>query len=497
MERRIPIFYNAILLTAVNLLLRMVSTSFQVYISGRIGAAGVGLLQLVLTVGAMAATAGIAGIRTATMYLTAAQLGKNQEDNVSCVLSGCMVYSLICSIAVAAALFYFSPFIAQRWIGDSEALGALRLIAATLPITCLCGCMTGYFTAAGRIRTLAAVEVAEQLCAMGVTLSALHFWAGSNSARAILAVVLGSGCGAALTFLCLLFLRLSDRRVPGKPIPVAKSILDTALPLALADDLKAGINTTENLMVPKRLALFPGAADPLAQFGMVCGMVFPLVMFPACILFGLNELLIPEMARCQAAGSHRRIGYLVRRGLRVALLYGSACCGIIWLLAEGLCQGLYHTPEAAVHLRRFCILIPMLYCDAVTDAMSKGLGQQKRCVVYNIITSAMDVALLFLLLPKFGMEGYFFSFLVTHIINFALSLRLLLNVTGEKIPWKIPVLTLIVMLLGIAGAETFRGYPGKILAFLALYSCLLWLCGIIGKADMGWLKGMLQPTGKR
>ena len=67
MHRKIPIFYSAILLTGVNLLLRLVGTSFQVYISARIGAAGVGLLQLVMSVGGMSMTAAMAGVRTATM----------------------------------------------------------------------------------------------------------------------------------------------------------------------------------------------------------------------------------------------------------------------------------------------------------------------------------------------------------------------------------------------------------------------------------------------
>ena len=48
--RKRSIFYNALLLTGVNLLQRGVSMVFQVYLSRRIGAAGVGLLQLVLTV---------------------------------------------------------------------------------------------------------------------------------------------------------------------------------------------------------------------------------------------------------------------------------------------------------------------------------------------------------------------------------------------------------------------------------------------------------------
>ena len=46
LRRKLPIFYSALLLTGVNLLLRLVSTSFQVFLSGRIGAAGIGLMQL-------------------------------------------------------------------------------------------------------------------------------------------------------------------------------------------------------------------------------------------------------------------------------------------------------------------------------------------------------------------------------------------------------------------------------------------------------------------
>jgi aconitate hydratase len=104
LPKKLPIFYSALLLTGVNLLLRLVGTSFQVYISGRIGAVGVGLLQLTMSVGSLAMVTGIAGVRTATMYLTAEELGKKRPGNVTWVLSGCFVYSILCSTAVAAAL---------------------------------------------------------------------------------------------------------------------------------------------------------------------------------------------------------------------------------------------------------------------------------------------------------------------------------------------------------------------------------------------------------
>ena len=373
MRRPLPIFYNALLLTAVNLLLRLAGTSFQVYLSGRIGAAGIGLLQLTMSVGSLAMVAGMGGIRTATMYLTAGEIGRGKGQNVTWVLSGCFLYSILFSGTVAAALYHFAPWLAERWVGDVQVIPSLRLFAAFLPVVCLCGVMTGYFTAAQRIGTLAAVEVAEQAVSMGITMGLLIVWAGHDAGRACMSVVLGSALGSILTLTALVFLRLAERPARGKRIPIRHALLDTALPLAVADDLRTGITTVENLMVPKRLALCAGISEPLAAFGMVSGMVFPVIMFPAAILFGLNELLIPELARCHAAGRRKRIDYLVRRSLRFAMVYGLVFGGLLYLLAEPLCLRLYGSTEAARSLRLYGLLVPMLYCDAVTDAMTKGL----------------------------------------------------------------------------------------------------------------------------
>ena len=491
LRKAVPIFYSALMLTGVNLLLRFVSTSFQVFVSGRIGAAGIGLLQLVLSVGAMSVTAGMAGIRTTTMYLTAEELGKKRPQNIRWILRACVLFSILAAGTVALALYTFAPRLAMHWIGEERTASALRLYACFLPLTCLCGVMTGYFTAANRIGTLAAVEIAEQALSLAVTMLLLTLYAGNDPVKACGCIIFGSGLGNILTLLTLLFLRFRQKSPHGAPIPVRSRLLRCAVPLALADDLKAGISTAENLMVPKRLALFAGEISPLAAFGTVSGMVFPVLMFPAAILFALAELLIPELARCDAAGSRRRIRYLTGRTLKVALLYGLFCGGILYLLAEPLCVGLYGSPQAARELQRYALLAPMLYCDAMTDAMTKGLGQQTACVRYNICTSWLDLLFLFVLLPKFGMNGYFFSFFVTHFINFLLSLRRLLRISGRQFRLFRAVISCLCAVLaaifsGFAPHPAVRG-----IAFPMLFFSLLTLCGIVGKADLRWLRGLL------
>ena len=491
LRRNIPIFYSALMLTGVNLLLRMVSTSFQVFLSARIGAAGIGLLQLVLSVGSLAMTAGIAGIRTASMYLTAEELGKKRPGNVIWVISGCLRYSLMFSCSVGAVLYFGAPWICENWICDLQALEAVRLFAVFLPVCCITGVMVGYFTAANRIGTLAAVEVAEQALSMSATIGALYFWAGDDPGKACMAVVAGSGIGACLTLVSLAILRTKEKAPINWRISLSQRLTQTALPLAVADDLKAGITTAENLMVPKRLALFSGTENPLALFGTVCGMVFPVLMFPACILFGLTELLIPELARCNAAGSQLRIRYLVRRSLRLALLYGTVCGCVMYLCSDALCLVLYNSAEAGQYLGWFAILTVMLYCDIITDAMIKGLGQQKASVRYNIVTSVMDLVMLYFLLPSFGISGYFFSFTLSHAVNFVLSLRRLLKISKVHIPFHVPVLTLCCAVVSVYAASYLSSPILKAVSFLLIFACLLVLLRVISRDDLRWVRGLI------
>ena len=432
MGKQRPIFYNVLLLTGVNLLLRFASTSFQVYLSGKIGAEGIGLLQLVLSVGALALTIGMAGIRTATMYLCAEVMGQKRTASMAWVLSGCIGYSICVSLAISFGLYQFAPLIAKLWIGTEETAAAIRLFAGFLPVSCLCGVMVGYYTGVNRIVTLTIVEVCEQICSMAITILLLINWCGSNAVRACQAVIIGSGSGACVTLSLLVILKYRQKDVIGPQIYIRKKLLDTAVPLAIADTVKAGISTTENLMVPKRLHLYTGESSPLAAFGMVCGMVFPVLMFPAAILFGLAELLIPEIARCNAAGSNVRIRHLTKKSLRLTIIYGCICGSILYLTADRLCIKLYQEADAGKYLRWYALLAPILYCDIIIDAISKGLGQQKICVRNNIITSAMDVTLLFILLPIHGMKGYFVSFFISHFTNFVLSLLLLAKITPKE-----------------------------------------------------------------
>ncbi|MCI8399628.1 MAG: hypothetical protein HFF90_09560 [Oscillibacter sp.] len=481
------LFYGALLLTCANLFLRAVGTGFQVYLSGRIGAAGVGVLHLVLSVRGMAYTFGLFGVRTAALYLG------GEGRGLGGVRRGCFGYTAVFSAAGAAVLWGLSGGLAESWGGGAEVRRALRACAVFLGPECLCAVLSACFTAAGRIKTLVAVEVLEQVGAVGAVALLLHY-----GCAGVPAVVLGNGAAALGTLGALTLLFPEQGR--GGPAPLRR-IVGTALPLGAAECLRAGLNTVENLIVPRRLALWAGTSDAMADFGVVCGMVFPVLMFPAAVLFALAELLVPELPRCVPGG--RRVPYLVGQGLRIALLYGLAAGGFFYCAAGPLGALLYGSTEAAKQLRLYAPLAPVLYMDAIADAMCKGLGQQRANARYNLVTSLLDTTLLWTLLPRLGLGGYYFSFATSHIVNFALSLRRLLQVSGVRLS---PSLTLRAG-LGAAGAAlaasllpdwsswtggaAFAGY------YLLLLACAWTLLGVVGPGDLRWLGRLAAPRPQR
>lgn len=502
MKKGNPIFYSTILLTGANFLLRLAGISFQVYLSNRIGAAGIGLLQLVLSVSALSFTVGSAGIRTCAMYLSAGELGRNRPDNVHSVLTGCFRYSLLFSGMTAAALWWAAPWLSWVWIGDGAATAALRLCALFLPLRCLRGVLTGYLTAAQRVGSLVAAAFLEQGCAMSVTFLLLSRRVGVSSGQAALAMTAGSCAADALGFLVLL--RLRERRVPRrKRRPPYGQILQVSLPLALADALRSGLNTIEDVIIPRQLTLFAGTVNAMADYGMIRGMVFPVLMFPAAILFSLAELLVPEFSRCAAGRRMPRIRYLVRRGLRVSLLFSLCAAGILFAGADALGELLYHDRAVGPALRLYAPLIPLLYTDAIVDAICKGLGQQSANARYNLLTSFLDVSFLWLLLPRYGLSGYYLSFAVTHLINFCLSLRRLLRASGARLEARLSLRAL--LCAGAAGwsaallpkAPGLRGIllPGT--WYLAVLLLLWTLFRVVRWGDLLWLRGLARRHGKR
>lgn len=152
--RKNSMFYGAMLLTAGSIAMRFVQMLFQIYISGVMGAEGLGRMQLIMTVGNFAAIMASGGVRIAVTCLAAEEAGRDSPSGVRTAVRCCSFYGLVLSTIVALGLYILGGFFADAWMEDLSAALPLRVLAVFLPVNCLWAVLAGYFTAAGRITEL-------------------------------------------------------------------------------------------------------------------------------------------------------------------------------------------------------------------------------------------------------------------------------------------------------------------------------------------------------
>ena len=425
---------NVGLLTAANLLMRGVSMLFQVYLTARVGAAGVGLLQLILSVNLFAVTLGTSGLRVAALYLSAEAYGLRRYGGVRQAMVWCLTAGLLLSALVGGAMMALAEPLALSVVGDLRAVLSLRLLGLTLPLSCLSMILSGCFTACGQVRTLVAVEVGDKAATVVLTMLLLQQGIAGDLAHACAAIVGGNALAAVGSVAVLLGLlrRWLGKLDGGGAMPdMGRRLLGIAGPVAVSDYLRSGLGTLEQFLIPWGLGRFGGSHNQaMADYGVIHGMVFPVLMFPCTVLYAVADVLVPELARCRAEENQRRIRHVAGRCLRQGFLYAAAVAAVLWLLAMPLGQLLYRSDDAVRYLRLFAPAVVMLYLDCLVDGMHKGLGQQVYTVRVNTLTSILDVALLYLLLPRWGIAGYYVSFWVSHGVNFYLSIRRLGELTG-------------------------------------------------------------------
>jgi len=434
MKRGRTMLFNTILLTATAFLMRTVGMAFQVYLSRQIGAAGIGLFQLIMSVSMLGATFALSGIRFATTRLVSEELGRGRAGAVKPAMRRCLIYAACFGSAAWCALWFGADFIGTTIIGDSRTVLSLRLLSLSLPAFSLSAVLTGYFTAVSRIIKSASVQVAEQFIRIAFVVAAFALGTNYSLEIACAIIVAGGTLGEIFSFALLYLLYKFDaRRYPktgGASTGMTKRMLNISLPLALSAYARTALSTVQNLLVPRGFRRSGATAEQaLADYGIVTGMVFPIIMFPSAFFYSLAELMVPELTEAQVQGRSDVISTLTSRTLRLCLLFSIGVAAILFRFAHDLGNSIYANPDVGRYIRLLSLLMPIMYLDAITDGMLRGLGQQIYSMKVNIADSLLSVLLVYFLLPRYAVMGYLFMIAFTELFNFSLSIYRLSRIT--------------------------------------------------------------------
>lgn len=425
MSSKKQILMNTALLTLSSLMLRMAGMIFQAWVASRIGAEGVGLYQLTGSVTVLFHVLAVSGIRFASTKLISEEsvvTGGNVLGAVRC----CTVYAILFGALSCSALMLLSQSLAFLWIGDARVVRSLRIAAYAAPFTALSAVFSGYFTSFGRIWKMVLAQLFSTGACAAITVFLLLHTNSLDLEMTCASITVGNVISEGLGFFILFLFYLHERS--HRPLTHQKSsnlthrMLSAALPLAFSSYTRTGLSTLEHMMIPKGLRLSGLTAEAaLSGYGIVHGMALPAVLFPACLLFSLAELIVPELTRSKARNQPKRILHIIHVCRIGTLIYASATAATLYLLADFIAARIFHTPECAAVIRALAPLVPIMNLDTITDGCLRGLGKQSCVMAINILDAALGVLLVLLLLPRSGVNGYIQMIRITETANCLLS----------------------------------------------------------------------------
>ncbi len=432
--RRENIIFGTLILTAATTVVRIVGMLFRIYLANVLGAEGMGLFQLILSVYLLMVTLATAGIRVAVSRLISEELALRNFNNAKRVLRQSLVLSAFTGFASAFILYYFADYMGNSILNDSRTTMALLYLVPSLPFIAVSNCYKGYFYAVGKITKPAVIQVAEQLVRIAVIFYIMDIFLPKGIEYGCAAVAIGMTVeelfSLILTWLFYIFDKKPFKKSNIKANNMIFKILGISLPISATSYLNAILRTVENTLIPARLILFglsPAAA--MSIYGMIKGMVLPILFFPSSFLTSLSSILIPAVAGDNAASNEKKVSSTLSKVLHFTSISGILVVAVFVAFPKEVATVVYNDSQVGIMIKIISYVCPFMYLNMVISSMLNALGEQMSSFKINIIESALKISIIYFFVPVYGFNAYLFSLFITTILNTILYLTRLLQVS--------------------------------------------------------------------
>ncbi|MEG0895171.1 MAG: oligosaccharide flippase family protein [Oscillospiraceae bacterium] len=489
MEKKKRFIKEAISLTFVNIAIKIVSTSFMVYISNIVGAEGIGLYQLTCSLYYLFITFCTSGISTTITRLVSEKTAQSNNISAFDSFKKCTLLSFFISILCSFLMYFSADFLSINFLKDARASLSLKGLSLGLPFLSVGCSVRGYFLGQKQGVKASYPDILEMLIQIGIIFVILPYFNNKSIELACFSLVIASSVSEVISgIFAMLMVKLEKKEKIGeKQKGIWKKILYIMLTISSSNYIRSTLNTIENISIPQGLKKYgQNYSSALAKYGALKGMALPLLYFPCAILSAFANLLVPEVSAAYALNNQEKIDFIVKKSFKATLLYGFYIAGLFLAFSNNIAMTFYKRNDVSAMIFILAPLIPLMYLDQIVDSILKGLNQQVSSMFYNTADSILRVIIILTLTPVIGIKGYFIMFYAGTIFNATLSISRLIKVGKVEVDIKNWIILPIICCIISFGFSKLFIIKGQIICATAIYSILLYCFGLVSKKDVNW-----------
>ena len=246
----------------------------------------------------------------------------------------------------------------------------------------------------------------------------------SGAKKAAWAVVISYVFSFTLS-LSLFFFRNGKMSTPKKEL---KTLFNASLPITSVRASTSLVTSSIAVLLPVMLIRAGlSEADALTVFGVVSGMVLPVLFVPSTIIGSLALVLVPELSEDFYKNNQKRLRANLSRGLKFSFLIACALIPFFFALGEDLGAFAFSQPMAGKMIKNSCLILLPMSLTMITNAMLNSMGFEKQTFLFYFIGAATLIASI-LFLPRFcGGYAYIIGLFASYVITAVCSLIFLVK----------------------------------------------------------------------
>ncbi|HEY8890723.1 MAG TPA: stage V sporulation protein B [Clostridium sp.] len=426
-------FYrDSIILTVSNLIAGILRFMFSILLSKKLGAEGMGLYSLVMPIYDLFICLICGGMVTAISKEASAYYGLKDYGNLNKTIHTSLVFDCAFAIIITILVFVFSPYISTYIIKDQRTLYSLWVICPALIFVALSSIYKGYFYGISNVKVPAIIDIVEKTVRMAIILGIINFFALKNVTATVTATYISLSIGELISFILLFaFYEKSKNKFKGTlkktegRAQLLFNVLVVSFPLCLNGFLNTVISALSTLIIPGRL-VYAGLeyTESLSLIGKFSGMAMSIVFFPFIIVMSMATMLTPDISKSISKNDFNSLEHRIIEVIKISFLLGVSTMIICLCIGDSLGKLFFDRYDLGIYIRIAALSAPFMYMSGSTFGILNGLGRQKDLLINSVVTSILELILLYVLLgiPSINILGYGIALLITSIASFIMNI---------------------------------------------------------------------------
>ena len=414
------VIVSASIVTGLSVAERFLGFLYRIVLSRLLGAEGLGLYQIALSLFGLFAVVGSGGIPITVSRIISKSKAEHdlagERRAVGAGIAACLIltlpFCLILGLFGGKFTFLFS---------DDRAFNVFRILLLGLAFSSVYAVIRGHFWGNKEFLTPSVLEIAEEsvMVIAGIFLLRNVTSPLAGAEKAAWAVVISYLFSFTASLLCF-FLKGGKISVPKGTL---KPMFSSALPITSVRASGSLVNSAVAILLP--VMLMRAGADrstAMKLFGVVSGMVLPVLFIPSTVIGSIALVLVPELSEDYYRGNTERLRINLERGLRFSLLVACMLIPFFYALGADVGRLAFSNPTAGKMIQKSCLILLPMSLTMISTSMLNAMGFEKQTFLFFFFGAAALLICILILPNVCGVYAYLIGLGVSYIVTAACNL---------------------------------------------------------------------------